>query len=262
LTASINVLGFSNLEALSDFIYLHGSATVIPSKSLPPTTLDESQSQIRNDPIQRDNRHQERRLELFTLQKHVERLEVDVKFQKGEVVKLEGTAQDQTRIIEGLRRDNAQLHNKLAKVENDEQSSLRIQLLEADNNLLEETVARLRFELQRSAPIVSPTIIVAEDQDPADQAELTTSQGHSDCYNQIEDLDRQVNSLKEQLDLASRKYDLLQVVKDELNVKLDAEGGCRRDTEVRLDESRKKYKSLERQTKTNGYSTSSAATTP
>lgn len=190
-------------------------------------------------------------MEVFSLTEEVARLKVDVAFGKAELTKAKWEIADKTKEVETLKRENSDFTRPLTAKSNENGLLMKIQLLEADVNLYEETIASLRRELER---VSSTAIEVFEPSEAgADQLELIASQGHSNCYTQIEDLDRQNEALKERLDLACTNYEILNGEKDALNVQLDAEGISRRDTEVRFDELKKKCKGLERRSRSNGF---------
>lgn len=85
LTSVVNVLGFSTLDDLEDFVYLHGGGKVVPAAQRDTLPLDETQTQLSE--TRRTKRNEERRAENATLKRDLATVRAELQWARSEAAK-------------------------------------------------------------------------------------------------------------------------------------------------------------------------------
>ncbi|BGO97483.1 hypothetical protein NBRC10513v2_001473 [Rhodotorula toruloides] len=85
LTSVVNVLGFSTLDDLEDFVYLHGGGKVVPAAQRDTLPLDETQTQFSE--TRRTKRNEERRAENATLKRDLATVRAELQWARSEAAK-------------------------------------------------------------------------------------------------------------------------------------------------------------------------------
>ncbi|BGP29848.1 hypothetical protein JCM10296v2_001594 [Rhodotorula toruloides] len=85
LTSVVNVLGFSTLDDLEDFVYLHGGGKVVPAAQRDTPPLDETQTQLSE--TRRTKRNEERRAENATLKRDLATVRAELQWARSEAAR-------------------------------------------------------------------------------------------------------------------------------------------------------------------------------
>ncbi|BGP22605.1 hypothetical protein JCM10295v2_001490 [Rhodotorula toruloides] len=99
LTSVVNVLGFSTLDDLEDFVYLHGGGKVVPAAQRDTLPLDETQTQFSE--TRRAKRNDERRAENATLKRDLATVRAELQWARSEAAK---AREEQEELIKDKRR--------------------------------------------------------------------------------------------------------------------------------------------------------------
>lgn len=142
----LNAIGLPSLDALEDFIFLHGAAVLVPaSEARGHQTLDETQTQMLATVTSREDRHRQRKVELTESRQELTRLKAELKYATGrmeaERVLKDEAVRDLKRLLDGELQNDRATSPSQQSVEHEPTATRQA------SSAIEEEIHKLRSQL-------------------------------------------------------------------------------------------------------------------